>query len=379
MLSFWETQSFIQYDYIIIGSGIVGLSTAASILEQKNKARVLILERGLLPSGASTKNAGFICFGSPTEILADLKIMPEDKVLELVTLRYKGVEKLRKRLNKRQTGLEQHGGYELLFEHQHEVTEKLDFLNQLLKPVFKSKAALLLKKESIARFGFSNDVCHLIYLPREAQIDTGKMMHHLIRYVQGLGCKIITGAEVKQININNGIVEIPVFDKVLKKNICFRAQKAAVCTNAFTKKIFPELEINPGRGQVLITKPLRQLQFRGVFHFDEGFYYFRNVGNNRVLLGGGRNLDLKAESTTELTTTDYIIQNLKDKLSRIILPGQPFEIEQSWAGIMAFGNDKFPMLQKINPYIIVAGKMGGMGVAIGSEWGDRAAKMLLHD
>ena len=35
-----------------------------------------------------------------------------------------------------------------------------------------------------------------------------------------------------------------------------------------------------------------------IFHFNEGFYYFRNI-HNRVLLGGGRQLDKKGETTTK--------------------------------------------------------------------------------
>ena len=64
MLSFWEKQSFLEYDYILIGSGLVGLSAASCIKEKHPDKSVLVLERGIFPSGASTKNAGFACFGA---------------------------------------------------------------------------------------------------------------------------------------------------------------------------------------------------------------------------------------------------------------------------------------------------------------------------
>ena len=72
MLSFWEKESFVKYDYIVVGSGIVGLSTAAALIEKFPRKKVLILERGVFPLGASTKNAGFACFGNPTELLWDI-------------------------------------------------------------------------------------------------------------------------------------------------------------------------------------------------------------------------------------------------------------------------------------------------------------------
>ena len=39
----------------------------------KPKSKVLILERGIFPNGASTKNAGFATFGSLSEIISDNK------------------------------------------------------------------------------------------------------------------------------------------------------------------------------------------------------------------------------------------------------------------------------------------------------------------
>jgi cation diffusion facilitator CzcD-associated flavoprotein CzcO len=72
-LSFWEKSLYFEsLDFTIIGAGIVGLSTAIFLKEKFPRSKILILERGYLPSGASTKNAGFACFGSPTELYDDL-------------------------------------------------------------------------------------------------------------------------------------------------------------------------------------------------------------------------------------------------------------------------------------------------------------------
>ena len=53
---------------------------------------------------------------------------------------------------------------------------------------------------------------------------------------------------------------------------------------------------------MLITKPLENLHFRGTFHLDKGYYYFRNI-DQRILFGGGRNLDFETEETTEFGET----------------------------------------------------------------------------
>lgn len=96
-LNFWEKASFTDYDYIIIGSGIVGLSTAIELKTKFPATKILILERGFFPSGASTRNAGFACMGSVTELTDDLTVMEEEEVIALYEMRKKGLEKLRKK------------------------------------------------------------------------------------------------------------------------------------------------------------------------------------------------------------------------------------------------------------------------------------------
>lgn len=82
-LSYWEYKSwFSQVDYTVVGSGIVGLHAALRLRERFPKAKILVLEKGVLPEGASTKNAGFACFGSMSELLDDLRSHSEGIVLE---------------------------------------------------------------------------------------------------------------------------------------------------------------------------------------------------------------------------------------------------------------------------------------------------------
>lgn len=124
MLSIWERNEFIQYDHIIIGSGIVGLTTAYYLKKNHPNKSVLVLERGLLPTGASTKNAGFACMGSLTEILDDLKTASEEEVLKLFLLRKKGLERLQSILGKEKMGYQTNGSYELIFENEKAALEK---------------------------------------------------------------------------------------------------------------------------------------------------------------------------------------------------------------------------------------------------------------
>ncbi|SFE50089.1 NAD(P)/FAD-dependent oxidoreductase [Thermoflexibacter ruber] len=379
MLSFWEKQSFLHYDYLIVGSGIVGLSAAASLIEKDKNARILVLERGIFPTGASTKNAGFACFGSLTEILADLKIMSSDQVVSLVNERYQGLLSLRKRLGDTQIGFLQHGGYELISEKELPALEKIDMVNDLLFPLFENNVYEL-KNERISQFGFDkNFTKSLVFNPYEGQIDTGKMMQSLLRYVQSKGVTVLNQCEVMQIEdiAEQEMVKVWVKNYIDSENIVFSAPKIIVCTNAFTSKFFPLENITAGRGQVLVTEPIPNLKIKGTFHFDEGFYYFRNF-ENQLIFGGGRNIDFETENTLKIAITQKIMNNLEEKLRTIILPNQSFQIAHRWAGIMAFGKEKKPIVKYHSPNIILAVRMGGMGVAIGTQIGKQVADLACN-
>lgn len=114
-----------------------------------------------------------------------------------------------------------------------------------------------------------------------------------------------------------------------------------------------------------MTKPVAGLKFKGIFHIDEGYYYFRNFGK-RVIFGGGRNLDFAAEETGEFLYNEAIIAELKHKLDKVILPNQPYEIEDMWTGIMGFTEDKLPNILKVEDNITAAVSCNGMGIALSS-------------
>ena len=133
-LSYWEKRAFLEgIDVCIIGSGIVGMTTAFWLKKAQPKLKILILERGYLPSGASTKNAGFACFGSPTEIADDLTINSENEVWKTVSLRYEGLRKLFEIVDSKNIKYEPCGSWDLLKNDQEISADFIDYLNEKVK------------------------------------------------------------------------------------------------------------------------------------------------------------------------------------------------------------------------------------------------------
>lgn len=374
MLSYWEKQSLLHYDHIVAGAGIVGLSTAISLKEKFPGDRVLVLERALLPTGASTRNAGFACVGSPTELLDYLDTMSKDEVVRLADLRWQGLKKLRARLGDESLGYRENGSYELISAGAIGVLEQLDRLNDMLKPVLGGNA-FSLASDRISRFGFDPEYTQaLIENHYEGELDAGKMMRALIDLAISRGVEIKTGCEVEQFEDTSDGVRVLARRGVTDDTLEFQARGLVICTNAFTKRLIPELDLQPGRGQVIITNPIAGLPFKGIFHFDKGYYYFREI-EGRVLFGGGRHLDFKGETTTEFGANTQILQDLEEKLRTIILPATPFTLAGHWSGIMAFGSTRHPLVKRYSSHILVGVRMGGMGVAIGTAIGEQLAEM----
>jgi len=372
--SYWERTAFIDNaDIIVIGSGIVGLSAAMHLKKRQPALKVLVLERGFLPTGASTKNAGFACFGTVSEQLASLQRSSPDEVSRLVEYKWRGLQRLRENLGDANIDHFQYGGYELFMDDETEragyCIDQIPYVNKLLKDAIGTNAIYSVANAKIADFGFKG-VGRMIYNPFEGQLHTGKMMHALLNIVNALGVLVLNKCEILKIENENSHISL-----ITNQGI-FKSKKIILATNAFASQLFPALKVIPGRGQVLVTKPIAGLKLKGAYHFDEGYYYFRNI-DNRVLFGGGRNLDFKTEETWEFGHTEAVKNKLAVYLKEVILPDHDFEIDYWWSGIMGFGEDISPIVKEVEPNIFCAVRCNGMGVAMGSLVGEKVAELAL--
>lgn len=383
-LSVWEKESFFApADIIIAGSGFVGLWSAYYLKKANPSLSITIVDRGLIPTGASTRNAGFACFGSLTELLADSRKMGEDNMLELVKMRYKGLKRIGKLFSDKKIGYEQYGGYELIGSNAaattrgqampeadiNELRSHIDSLNRQLKKITKQQKTFRLQNEQIAAFGFAG-VQHLIENKSEGQLHSGKLCQALLKQVQSMGVTVLNNIEIKSFEKINGSLLLHT-----DQSFTLSAAQLLVCTNAFARQLLPQLDIAPARGQVLVTSPIDQLPFKGTFHYEEGYYYFRDLGD-RVLLGGARNKGFEAENTDEMTVTEPIQQELERFLREVILPGRTYTIDHRWSGIMGMGAEKMPILRPINDQVFCAVRMSGMGVALAPVIGEKVAEMM---
>lgn len=370
--SIWELETFYRNrDIVIVGAGFTGLWSAIALKEKFPEKSILVVEKNNIPLGASTRNAGFSCFGSLTEIISDSKKMGWEKTLDLVKMRFEGLQKIQKTFQPDEIDYEKCGGFEMINDE--EILSKIQEVNLKLKPITGSENTFVLSSSKISEFGLQN-AKYLVENSLEEALHSGKLVQKLLEKAQSLGVEFLFGSGVLEIIENDSEVELRF------GNFTIKPQKLVIATNAFCKDLVPEIDVIPVRGQILLTEPIENLKLRGTFHYDEGFYYFRNLGN-RILLGGARNLNFAAEQTAKIETTEVLQNHLEDFLRTVILPADTYQdhdikIAHRWSGIMAMGKEKSPIVKHISARQIVAVRLSGMGVALAPKIGKLVAEMV---
>ena len=244
-LSYWERETYFNnIDFLVVGAGIVGYSCALELKKNNPSASIIILERGFLPTGASSKNAGFACFGSPTELVDDLSHIHEEDVWNTVAMRWEGLKNLKSLIGLEHLDLQVNGSWDLIKKQEGSIYSdtvgKLDYLNKKTAEITGISEVYSIDKNVSYTFGFQG-VTTSSSNKLEGQINTGKMNQLVIEK----GIKCLFGIEVTSINP---------FEKTVHLETSFgemKASKVAVCTNGFAEKFLPNKDVQPARAQAI--------------------------------------------------------------------------------------------------------------------------------
>ncbi len=369
--SLWEHDSFLKTsDVTILGGGIVGINAAINIKEMHPYLDVVVIDRNSFPLGASTRNAGFACFGSVTELLDDLETSSEEDVFELLKDRLEGLKILRNRIGDLDLDYEDAGSYEVFAQDNEKVDHylaKINYLNDRIEKYTGLTKTFSAQKE--LKFNFPGLHKVNIFNRHEGKLHPGKMMEKFYSLASNLGVRFLMGHKIQEFQEKAELVYLN------GEYFSLTTKKLLVCSNGFTPYLLPELDIKPARNQVLVTQEIPDLEWNTCFHFDKGYVYFRNIGK-RILIGGARNIDFDTEITSNFDLTHKIVAHLKEFLNSKLGFSQDLKIEYKWSGIMGIGPQKSPIIKKHSEHVILAVRLGGMGVALGSLVGRKAAEIL---
>jgi len=367
--SYWEKSEYWSpADLCIIGAGITGLSAAIFAKQKYPEHKIVVLERGFLPEGASTKNAGFACYGSVGELRADILENGYEACIKLVKERFEGLNFLRQLVPDAEMDYSSCGGVELFNSDQIEEWEACKKLIPKLNNNLESFFGGRVYEESEDYQAFQNCIGS-IRSPFEGSLNPAKMMQSLYRKAIALGVNVFYNCEVNDYQrIGDWIT--------LKMNQLpdLQSKKLLLCTNAFSSR-FGNFDLEAVRNMVLVSKEINWPFPAGVYHAQMGYFYFRRVGK-RLLIGGGRHLDKAEETSAEFGINPKIKAALREFTQRHLGLDAEDLFAEEWSGILGVGSNKEPIIEKLEKGVYTAFRLGGMGVAIGARTGFKAVEKI---
>jgi glycine/D-amino acid oxidase-like deaminating enzyme len=404
--SYWEKERMIgPWDFVIIGAGVTGLNAAIELKRQKPKLRVLVLEAKNSGAVASSRSAGFLCLGSPSEQMLTLEALGEAAWLHWTAAKWAGIQRLLRLLGSKSMMYRRVKAFEIVpppgaFRRSDtdldRVAQSLQEMNALMQRVdshplpFRSERKRDKATEVPLPFpyygepirlktqqGWGMDSTLALPIAFEGQVHPMLLVDSLKRYATNLGIQLLNGFPVESL----GPVGEDLQDIFLDNQLIIKSKNIIICTNALTNALLPTPQVIPQRGQVLVSAPIPggiPERLKGNFHGDAGYLYYRNLGNDRLLLGGARNLDFQGEQTDRWAENPAITQHLTDYALQVLgLKAEGLVWEQAWSGTMGFTPSGIPHLQALGTHRWLVAGMNGMGMALGPEMGRRVARWAL--
>ena len=370
--SYWESNAWLEdVDLMVVGAGIVGLSAALHAREIHPSWRIVVVDADPLGGGGSSRNAGFSCFGSTTELQQDRQALGDQDALDLVRKRWQGLQHLRSTFGDSTLGHHVCGSVELFPRTGSESlpsAQELVDLNRWIQPVTGVPNTFTqIRQDSLPHLR-SESVDTVIFSRLEGLLDTGKMNRAFKALVHARGIDVLTGIRVEAINVTADSCELQI-STLSRGATSVTASRLVVATNALSAGLIPELDVQPAVNHVLLTDRIPEFNFPHAVHIDAGYVYARPI-ENRMLIGGGRHWGFDEAATCS---------RLQTLMHELWPATQTAPIAYQWSGQLGIGKDRSPIIKKIASNVVAAVRLGGMGVAIGMEVGQLAVKKLTTD
>jgi len=156
------------------------------------------------------------------------------------------------------------------------------------------------------------------------------------------------------------------------------ADQVVVATDGYGHGLVPELSetIWPTRGQIIVSEPLDRMLYDRPHYARQGFDYWQQLPDGRVLLGGFRDVSILDELTDVEVTTEPIQSSLESYLG--VLIGEPPRVSHRWAGIFGLTQDMLPLVGRVpdRENVWVAAGYSGHGNVLGFACGELVAQAI---
>jgi gamma-glutamylputrescine oxidase len=335
-------------DVAIVGGGVTGCSCALTLA--RGGLRVRVYETRAIASGASGRNGGFALRGGALRYQAARQQLGADSARELWQLTERYLDRTAELAG---DTLRRVGSLRLAADESERDELRSDF-------------------EALRDDGFEAEWIDELAPPLD-RLYHGAIRHptdgalHPARWVRRLAAT--AAGEGAQLAEHHRVESLDDLD----------AEHVVVATDGYTQGLVPELDrvVTPTRGQVIATEPLESRLFDRPHYARHGFDYWHQTADDRLILGGRRDVRLQGEFTAEETITEPV----QDALERFAaeLLGESPRIVARWAGIFGTTADRMPLAGAVpgRDGVWVAAGYSGHGNVLGFACGDLVAGAIL--
>lgn len=347
-----------NYDAVIVGAGISGLSAAYWLNREDPTLKIAIVEKSRLAFGASGRNAGFITCGSVEHFNRMISKHGQEQATAIWRFAQENLRYLKDEIiqdDGEELGFEQNGAYSLAAQENEmqELKVVSGIMNQLSirTEVYSSQDI----ERAVGARGFIGGIRYL----DDASVNPVSLVHQLAKKVNA---DIYEGVEAFAIEEGDESARI-------LKTDCgdFSAQMILLNLNGYSSTLHPwfKNKIYPTRGQCLMMEAVPRFMDAPCY---ANFYldYFRQIPSGELLIGGFRQL----EKDTEVGISDQVSDQIQNALHEFVVRHLPqfkdAKVNHRWSGIMGFSQDGEPMIGSIpeDNQIFFAGGYTAHGIGL---------------
>lgn len=351
-------------DVAIVGGGLTGLGAAYGLCDAG--AEVVLLEERTLSSGASGRNAGFVLAGPAMAFSLAVEQLGFEQARAVWRFTVENNRLMAELIDRYEIdcGFMRRGSMSLAVSH-----EEMQILIATARFLSEAGTAVCLVEREDLPSPFTGPYVGGIYYPGNSELNSAQYVRAIAGQVRGR-VQIYENTTVQQIRAHDGYVLDTPAGKI-------SAATVILATNAYTSKLWVDAPIEPKRGQVIATSPLSQVVVPFPMYANDGYQYWRQTVEGRLVVGGWRDLDVPGEvGTRELLHP--AIQVSLETFANFLTPSAAV-VDHRWAGIMGFTPDLFPLVGQVPGYdgVYVAAGYSGHGVSMAFSCGVCVAQQAI--
>ena len=358
-------------DYLIIGAGYTGLSTARKLSEIDKNKKIIVVDAQLAGEGSSSRNSGYLVDTTLNDGFTSNKDIENYK--KKVKIYELGIKAVKKYIKEHQVDCDWNESGKYFASSKNEDENKAKSFSKLLNSLdYENK--ILYKDELKYKLGTSFYNIG-VYTPGGVLLNPGKLIRSMIDSLPE-NVDLFENTQLLKWKKNDDKIDC----KFEKNKI--ETKKIIFCTNGFLRSLNIKKNYSfPITLTASMTRTLNDEEFNHIGSPKEwGVLPIRPMGATIRLTKDKRIL---IRNTAEIRNP--YLMNSNDLESRIKthnfgikkrFPNLPENIiEHSWSGIVCRSGNSSQIFEKIDKNIYAAGCYNGSGIGTGTLFGEQIAIM----